>query len=356
MRRRGGGRCRHVAAGAGGRAGPAGPGGSGGGSGAGAGRPRGLVRVGGGLRARALGRGRAGGAARGHRAAVLGRHRRRGRRAAHRRHSAAGRAPGTAPGQARWKTCSLRSRNLPSAFAMKFRCVESSWGGLTRWPGSTLPRTCGGLSRSCTSGTTATPSRPPCCCGCRSPCGCACHWLCATAASVPWAQQVQHPLPLSPAPPPLLLSLTLNSAVSRAWRASQLQEQFSSGGVLWFTDLTVPDSTWILPVSLGLVNLLVVEIFASQRKMPVSQFQKLVTNFFRVVSVVMIPIAATVPSSMALYWLSSSLVGLCHNLLLRSPAFRRLCRIPRTRSDSDTPYRDIMAALATRYSFSKQPH
>ncbi|XP_062350058.1 translation initiation factor IF-2 isoform X5 [Cinclus cinclus] len=269
MRRRGGGRCRHVAAGAGGRAGPAGPGGSGGGSGAGAGRPRGLVRVGGGLRARALGRGRAGGAARGHRAAVLGRHRRRGRRAAHRRHSAAGRAPGTAPGQARWKTCSLRSRNLPSAFAMKFRCVESSWGGLTRWP---------------------------------------------------------------------------------------VQEQFSSGGVLWFTDLTVPDSTWILPVSLGLVNLLVVEIFASQRKMPVSQFQKLVTNFFRVVSVVMIPIAATVPSSMALYWLSSSLVGLCHNLLLRSPAFRRLCRIPRTRSDSDTPYRDIMAALATRYSFSKQPH
>ncbi|XP_062350057.1 cytochrome c oxidase assembly protein COX18, mitochondrial isoform X4 [Cinclus cinclus] len=135
-----------------------------------------------------------------------------------------------------------------------------------------------------------------------------------------------------------------------------VQEQFSSGGVLWFTDLTVPDSTWILPVSLGLVNLLVVEIFASQRKMPVSQFQKLVTNFFRVVSVVMIPIAATVPSSMALYWLSSSLVGLCHNLLLRSPAFRRLCRIPRTRSDSDTPYRDIMAALATRYSFSKQPH
>lgn len=60
--------------------------------------------------------------------------------------------------------------------------------------------------------------------------------------------------------------------------------------------------------------------------------------------------------SMALYWLSSSLVGLCHNLLLRSPAFRRLCCIPRTKSDSDTPYRDIVAALATRYSFRKQHH
>ncbi|KAJ7416357.1 hypothetical protein BTVI_35786 [Pitangus sulphuratus] len=134
---------------------------------------------------------------------------------------------------------------------------------------------------------------------------------------------------------------------------SEVQEQFSSGGALWFTDLTAPDSTWILPVSLGLVNLLIVEMFASQKKMQVSRFQKLVTNLFRVVSVVMIPVAATVPSSMALYWLSSSLVGLSHNLLLRSPAFRRLCRIPRTKSDSDTPYRDIVAALAAKYGFRK---
>ncbi|KFR00915.1 Mitochondrial inner membrane protein COX18, partial [Nipponia nippon] len=118
---------------------------------------------------------------------------------------------------------------------------------------------------------------------------------------------------------------------------SEVQEQFSAGGTLWFTDLTAPDSTWILPVSLGLVNLLIVEIFASQ-KMEVSRFQKLATNFFRVVSVVMIPVAATVPSSMALYWLSSSFVGLVHNLLLRSPTFRRLCCVPRTKSESATPY------------------
>ncbi|NWU65504.1 COX18 protein, partial [Pterocles burchelli] len=126
---------------------------------------------------------------------------------------------------------------------------------------------------------------------------------------------------------------------------SEVQEQFSAGGVLWFPDLTAPDSTWILPVALGLVNLLIVEIFSSQ-KLEVSRFQKLATNFFRVLSVVMIPVAATVPSSMALYWLSSSCVGLSHNLLLRSPTFRRLCCIPRTKSESDTPYRDIVAALS----------
>ncbi|XP_009635343.1 cytochrome c oxidase assembly protein COX18, mitochondrial [Egretta garzetta] len=133
---------------------------------------------------------------------------------------------------------------------------------------------------------------------------------------------------------------------------SGVQEELSAGGALWFTDLTAPDSTWILPVALGLVNLLIVEIFASQ-KMEVSRFQKLATNFFRVVSVVMIPVAATVPSSMALYWLSSSFMGLSHNLLLRSPTFRRLCCIPRTKSESDTPYRDIVSALTSKYSFKK---
>lgn len=90
-----GGSRRHVAAGAGGRAGPGGPGGRGGG-GSGA---RGLVRVGGAVRARALGRARAGGSAGRHRAALLGRHRRRRRPAAHRRHPPAGRAPGAPAGQ-----------------------------------------------------------------------------------------------------------------------------------------------------------------------------------------------------------------------------------------------------------------
>lgn len=49
--------------------------------------------------------------------------------------------PATVPKQfsfslASWKTCSLRLRSLPSAFAMKFQRVESSWAGPKRWPGT----------------------------------------------------------------------------------------------------------------------------------------------------------------------------------------------------------------------------
>nr|XP_016850173.1 PREDICTED: mitochondrial inner membrane protein COX18 [Anolis carolinensis] len=129
-----------------------------------------------------------------------------------------------------------------------------------------------------------------------------------------------------------------------------IQEQLSTGGMLWFPDLTVPDPTWIMPITLGVLNLLIVEIFAL-RKIESSRFQRYATNFFRGISIFMIPVAATVPSAIALYWVSSSFMGLLHNLLLRSPAFRRLCRIPRTKSDSDTPYRDIVSAFYVKYFF-----
>ncbi|XP_078004375.1 cytochrome c oxidase assembly protein COX18, mitochondrial isoform X2 [Phascolarctos cinereus] len=75
-----------------------------------------------------------------------------------------------------------------------------------------------------------------------------------------------------------------------------IREQFSTGGVLWFPDLTLLDSTWILPISVGMLNLLIVEIFALQ-KLEMSRFHKYVTHFARGISVLIIPIAATVPSA-----------------------------------------------------------
>ncbi|XP_051874964.1 cytochrome c oxidase assembly protein COX18, mitochondrial [Pristis pectinata] len=139
----------------------------------------------------------------------------------------------------------------------------------------------------------------------------------------------------------LSLAASDPSAVSAA-------QDLSVGGVLWFPDLTLPDSTWIMPISLGLINLLIVEIFAL-RTIELSKFQKYVTYVIRGFSVLMVPIAATVPSSMALYWLTSSCVGLGQNLLLRAPSLRTLCRIPKMKSDSDTPFRDLSAGFLAKY-------
>lgn len=148
----------------------------------------------------------------------------------------------------------------------------------------------------------------------------------------------------------IIVSLALRNLSTGTAHAEgvSVQEQLTTGGVLWFPDLTALDSTWILPISVGVINLLIVEIFALQ-KTGMSRFQIYITHFVRGLSVLMIPIAATVPSSLVLYWLCSSVMGLCQNLLLRSPGFRRLCRIPLTKSDSDTPYKDLLAAFYTKF-------
>lgn len=144
---------------------------------------------------------------------------------------------------------------------------------------------------------------------------------------------------------PLWISLSL-ALRNLSLNQSALQSELAAGGALWFPDLTVPDSTWILPVCLGLTNLLIVEVFSLQRVNP-SGFQKFVTNCIRGFSVLMIPIAASVPSSMALYWFTSSLVGFSHNLFLRSPAIHKILHLGTQRSDS--PYRDLLAAFISKY-------
>ncbi|XP_051921534.1 cytochrome c oxidase assembly protein COX18, mitochondrial [Hippocampus zosterae] len=127
---------------------------------------------------------------------------------------------------------------------------------------------------------------------------------------------------------------------------SALEASLATGGALWFPDLTSPDSTWLLPLALGLTNLLIVELFSLQRS-DASSARKVVTNAMRGLSLLMIPIAAGVPSAMALYWWCSSLVGLGHNLLLRAPALRKILKLP-TRP-SDTPYKDLMDAAVRKY-------
>ncbi|XP_045356964.1 LOW QUALITY PROTEIN: cytochrome c oxidase assembly protein COX18, mitochondrial-like [Leopardus geoffroyi] len=127
-----------------------------------------------------------------------------------------------------------------------------------------------------------------------------------------------------------------------------IQEQLPTSGVLWFPDLTALDSSWILLISVGVISLLIVEIFALQ-KIGMTPFQMYITCFVRVVSVLMIPIAATVPSSIVLYCLCSRFMGLSQNLLLHSPGFCQLCQIPLTKSDSDTPCKDLFATFYAKF-------
>lgn len=89
--------------------------------------------------------------------------------------------------------------------------------------------------------------------------------------------------------------------------------ELTLGGISWIPNLAIPDTSLILPVTLGLVNLAIIEVSrlciivclvlihlvqiqAMSKNRTPTKFQRYATHFFRGVSVLMIPISATVPS------------------------------------------------------------
>ncbi|XP_037799623.1 cytochrome c oxidase assembly protein COX18, mitochondrial-like [Penaeus monodon] len=124
--------------------------------------------------------------------------------------------------------------------------------------------------------------------------------------------------------------------------------EISTGGFGWIPNLTEVDHSLILPVAMGLLNLAITEVNVLNRLQEGSKLQKFATNLFRFVSIIIIPIAATVPSCVILYWVTSSACGLAQNLALMHPGLRRMCRIPYTPSERKHPYQHLWAQMQKR--------
>ncbi|CAN7993956.1 unnamed protein product [Ixodes hexagonus] len=135
--------------------------------------------------------------------------------------------------------------------------------------------------------------------------------------------------------------------------AQALFLQLSVGGVLWFPNLTLPDPFYVMPVLLGISNLLNIEFHELQRSQRTTKVRKVLTYTLRGMSVLMIPIASIMPTDVTLYWLCSSGFALGQNLLMITPRFRRVCRIPWTENESQTPFRDLLDRFKKRFEFNK---
>ncbi|XP_043505914.1 cytochrome c oxidase assembly protein COX18, mitochondrial isoform X3 [Polistes fuscatus] len=114
--------------------------------------------------------------------------------------------------------------------------------------------------------------------------------------------------------------------------------QLTTGGFGWITNLAVADSFFILPTLTALINLANIEIFRMLRLQEPTLIHKSLTNFLRLVSIVIIPLSPFIPSSLCLYWITNSACTLGQKTLLLSPKFRRLTRIPETESELSHPY------------------
>ncbi|XP_050301264.1 cytochrome c oxidase assembly protein COX18, mitochondrial isoform X2 [Anthonomus grandis grandis] len=126
--------------------------------------------------------------------------------------------------------------------------------------------------------------------------------------------------------------------------------ELMGGGFAFIPNLTIPDASWIFPIGLGLLNLVIIELQLLSRNPDIkpSRVQKIFTNVFRVLSVCLVPIAASVPSCLVLYWTTSSAFGMCQNLILLSPKVKRLFGIPKTAVEVKEPYKMIVTNFKSK--------
>lgn len=91
------------------------------------------------------------------------------------------------------------------------------------------------------------------------------------------------------------------------------------------------------------------------RTLPPTRFHNIITNVFRGLSLVMVPVACTVPSALTVYWVASSSYGLVQNLLLASPQVKRAFGIPKIQSELENPYEHLWSKMKQRTGFEKLP-
>ncbi|XP_055606874.1 cytochrome c oxidase assembly protein COX18, mitochondrial [Uranotaenia lowii] len=151
----------------------------------------------------------------------------------------------------------------------------------------------------------------------------------------------------------VIMSVSIRNLVHMLPDPSSIEAQvafteLTLGGFGWIPNLTEVDQSLILPVAMGLINLVIIEIQNAARAKEPSKLQKMFTNVFRGVSVLMVPVAATVPSCLCLYWVTSSACGLAQNLLTMSPRFKRLVGVPQVPSEIARPYSHIRTNFSNR--------
>lgn len=130
-------------------------------------------------------------------------------------------------------------------------------------------------------------------------------------------------------------------------KAIQTFGQLTVGGCLWLPNLIDADTSYVLPAIWCITNLINIELGALERTGPPSKLATTFTGIFRVITIVVAPIAATVPSCLTLYWCTSSICALGQNLILLSPRAKRLFGIPtNTIHHMDRPYRTLAIRFA----------
>lgn len=100
-------------------------------------------------------------------------------------------------------------------------------------------------------------------------------------------------------------------------------DQCASGGLWWFTDLTVPDPTYVLPLLCGLSFIATIESGKDQMIDSNPQHGPVIVNVFRAMAVVMVPVITTFPAAMLCYWVPNNFITMTQSMVLRNDTVKQ---------------------------------
>lgn len=101
------------------------------------------------------------------------------------------------------------------------------------------------------------------------------------------------------------------------------------GGMSWFTDLTVADPHYALPVLSALVFLGTIELGAADGMQ--GQPEKMVSRMkwlMRCLAVGIVPFTLSLPSSVFIYWITSNIFSLAQTRVLKSRKVKEVLGVP----------------------------
>ena len=109
----------------------------------------------------------------------------------------------------------------------------------------------------------------------------------------------------------------------------------SSGGFMWFADLSAPDATYILPATAAAGFIATIELNADG--VQTNQQSKNMKNIMRILGVMIFPMSSQFPAALLLYWNTSNLFSLAQVGLFKIPGIKPALGILPPPNQSGTP-------------------
>ncbi|KDR14241.1 mitochondrial inner membrane protein OXA1L [Zootermopsis nevadensis] len=103
-------------------------------------------------------------------------------------------------------------------------------------------------------------------------------------------------------------------------------ESMRTGGLFWFSDLTVPDQYYLMPIITSFTMWITIEVGTDTAKLSAANLQTM-KYVLRAMPVFILPFTVGFPGAILMYWVSTNFISLVQVGFLRIPAVREFFKI-----------------------------